>query len=96
MMNKKEALKLYGEVNEKQGEHNGRWEDEYSQESSSVRYMEQMISYAQDLNIDFDPDPLSYYNYYEKKEKPDYFNYDAMGFKLKVMICEKLETIILN
>ena len=56
-----------------------------------------MISYAQDLNIDFDTDYFLYSKGdNEKKEKPDYFNYDAMGFKLKVMICEKLETIILN
>ncbi len=93
MMNKNEALKLYGEVNEKQGEHNGRWEDEYSHERSSVRYMDQMISYAQDLNIDIDQDILSYY---EKKEEHDCFNCDEAGFELKMKICEKLETIILD
>lgn len=96
-MNKAEALKMYKEVQIAQGEHNGRWEDEYNQGESSNTYMNQMIKFAENLEIDFDHNPKAYP--WDQDEDPEedetYFNYDAMGYELKCMIDKKLEDIIL-
>lgn len=92
-MNKAEALKLFEEVQTKQGEHNGRWEDEYSQEYSSEIYLAEMISYAEFLEIEFDKDPESYR---EDEDDHDYMVWDQMGFEIKTLIDKKLRDIILD
>lgn len=94
-MNKAEALKIYSEVQISQSEHNSRWEEEYEsvQEESSIIYANEMIDFANKLNIDFDNDPNSYID--KDNDWADYCKYDNMGSELKDIIDKKLQDIIL-
>lgn len=91
-MNKAEALKMYQEVFMAQGEHNGRWEDEYSQEGSAITYKDQMIEFAEELNLEFDHNPMSYA---DEEDMDKAMIFDCMGFELRQMIEKKLRDIIL-
>ena len=93
-MNKAEALKLYGKVFEIQGEHNGRWENEYIQEDSSMQYHQEMTEIADELNIQYEKDPHAYAD-----EEEDLFEYqylDIMGCEVKELILKHLRDIILD
>ncbi len=92
-MNKARALKIYEEVAETQGRHNGLWECEYF--DCADEYLSFMKNVCDnDLNIDYDPDINSYLLEEEIEELEDYQKKDAMGYELACIIKEKLRDII--
>ena len=92
-MNKREAINYLIELSIKQGEHNGRWENEYIQEESAMIYCDDMQRIADDIGIEYAKGDDFIEELEELKEDIDCFNaYDEWGFILQ----QKLEKHLIN
>lgn len=92
-MDKREAINYLIELSKKQGEHNGRWENEYIQEESAMIYCDDMKEIADDIGIEYAKGDDFIEELEELEEDIDCFNaYDEWGFMLQ----QKLEKHLIN
>lgn len=92
-MDRREAINYLIELSKKQGEHNGRWENEYVQEESAMRYCYDMKEIADCVGVEYAKDDDFVKELDELKEDIDCFNpYDEWGFILQ----QKLEKHLIN
>ena len=91
---KSHALRILQDVEREQGEHNGRWEDEYCHEEISIIYFEQMLGHARFIGLNCSDDPTTYYEEWEEDDviEPG----DTAGFIIKEKLVSILKNIILE
>ena len=89
-----EALKDLCDLHYANGLHTGRWEDEYSMDSSSEEYLSTMKTLADKYRLEYDKD-LS--NYVEDDEyEAECYTMDRMGFELQEIVEKHLLDILIN
>lgn len=93
-VSKKYALNCYKDIIKAQGEHTGRWENEYIHEDSSIRYFEEMVDMANMLELNFSDNPDDYLDDYG--EEDIYIKEDIAGFELFMKLENILRNIILK
>lgn len=90
-----ELLRDLYELGKIQGEHNGRWRDEYDREESSSEYLRKVQQMADKYNIKYN-DNLDDYTMYDEEEI-DYTD-DYLGFELlqeiKVYLMKNIKGVI--
>lgn len=96
-MNKKQALELLIKLEVAQGEHNGRWENEYIQEDSSYRYFDDVTTIADMCGIEYLHGSALDDKIEELRNTTDYVEpYDEYGAEIKQKVENKLINIILG
>jgi hypothetical protein len=93
-MDKKRVLKDLMDLKYAQGLHSGRWENEYTMDSTAEEYLATMIMFAEEYNIEYDKD-LSHYIEDEEYEAECY-TMDRMGYVIKEKVQDKLLELLLN
>ena len=92
-MDRREAINYLIELSKKQGEHNGRWENEYIQEESAMIYCDDMKEIADGVGIEYAKGDDFIEELEELEKNIDCFNaHDEWGFMLQ----QKLEKHFIN
>lgn len=86
------ALRDFGDMNYAYGLHCGRWENEDFMDSSAEEYLDTMIVFAEEYEIEYDKD-LSHYIQDEEYEAECY-TMDNMGYEIQMLLTKKLLDII--
>lgn len=87
MTDKKQLINDLYRIAEIQGEHTGRWSNEFAREDSSEYYLEKMEMYAETYGISYD-DNLEHYRYYD--EDLLYELQDRLAGKLHELLKDKI------